>query len=82
MAWPRRSGRGASARCTLGAPQRAQTELPPALAASPSHNPVVDALRLVDAFRAAQSKTVVLGGPEPTAFDGSRWVVTLERDGA
>jgi len=80
--WLRRLPRGASARCTLGAPQRAQAQLPPALAASSSHNPVVDALRLVDAFRGAQSETVVLGGPEPTAIDGSRWVVTLERDGA
>lgn len=82
--WLRRLPRGASARCTLSAPRRAHAEFTaaPGLDTSLSHNPVVDALRLVDAFRGARQATVVLGGPEPTAVDGSRWLVTLERDGA
>ena len=80
--WLRRLTRGASARCVLSAPRRAHAQVPLPPDASSSHNPVIDALRLVDAFRSSRSANVALGGAEPTAVDGSRWVVTLERDGA
>ena len=82
--WLRRVPRGATARFTLSAPRRSELPgpPPPEAEASLEHNPVVDALRLVQAFRAAKAGDIVLGGVEASAADGSRWVIALERDRA
>lgn len=81
--WLRRLERGQYARLRLQAPRRTRgadpIPIPGEADASLCHNPVADALRLVQAFRAAESGPIALGGADPAAPDGSRWWVALER---
>jgi len=81
--WLRRWTQGTGARTRLEGPERSKR---PASVSRESdttlnHNPVVDALRLVQAFRTGQRGPIVLGGPEPSLPDG-RWLVQLEHDEA
>ncbi len=81
--WLRRLRSGQRARLSLHAPRRTHgADLVPEPDASLCHNPVVDALELVRAFRAAETSSIVFGGAEPSALDGSRWSVELQRDRA
>lgn len=82
--WLRRLPRGQRARLVLHAPRRSPwgdalpTEPDPSLC----YNPVIDALRLVQAFRTTEPGPIVLGGAEASVPDGSRWLVELERERA
>lgn len=82
--WLRRLTPGASARIALQAPrrQRGVGPVPQQPDASLRYNPVVDAVRLVHAFREGRPGEIVLGAAETSAPDGSHWLVRMERDGA
>lgn len=81
--WLRRLTPGRTAPLALHAPRRTNgaAAVPAEQDAHSDHNPVIDSLRLVQAFRTGQPGLIVLGGAEPSAPDASRWQVRLEKEG-